>query len=206
MCPAGHAFAGAGNGWLGRSRCADGDSYGPRTPALAAATAVVCAAVATAVGARPELMVWLVLIPMGVLLATVDVTVKRLPDVLTLPLAVSTLALLGVAAALPGTDGSWGRALLGSLALGAFCLVLFLVNPAAFGFGDVKLALTIGAVTGWYGWDILIAGTFAGFVLFVLYGLSLIAARRADRKTAQPLGPFLLAGAVFGVLLGSSAS
>jgi leader peptidase (prepilin peptidase)/N-methyltransferase len=202
-CPAGHTFAGFGNGWLGRSRCADGDSYGPSTPILAAVTAAVGAILAAAVGAHPELVVWLLLVPVGVLLATVDFTVERLPDVLTLPLAGIALGLLGVAALLPGTDGSWGRALLGSLAFSTFCLVMFLINPAAFGFGDVKLALTIGAVTGWYGWDILIAGAFTGFLLFVLYGLSLIVARRADRKTAQPLGPFLLAGACVGVLLGS---
>ena len=106
-------LAGFGNGWLGRARCADGDSYGPSTPVLAAVTAAVCAVLASAVGAHPELVVWLVLIPVGVLLATVAFTVKRLPDVLTLLLAVISLGLLGVAALLPGTDGRWGRALLG---------------------------------------------------------------------------------------------
>ncbi|WP_405512561.1 prepilin peptidase [Streptomyces canus] len=114
-----------------------------------------------------------------------------MPDVVTRPVAVITLGLLGVAALLPGTDGSWKRALLGSLSLGAFCLVMFLIDPNGFGFGDVKVALTLGAVTGWYGWDMLMAGTFVGLLSFVLYGLSLIVARRADRTTAHPLGPFL---------------
>lgn len=205
-CPAGHAFADTGNGWLGRARCADCASYGPSTPVLASVTATVCAVLAAATGARPELVVWLVIVPIGVLLATVDFAVERLPDVVTLPLAVITLGLLGVAALLPETDGSWRRALLGSLAFGAFCLVMFLISPAAFGFGDVKLALSIGAVASWYGWDILIAGAFAGFLLFVLYGLTRIVARRAVRTTAHPLGPFLLAGAGVGVLLGSLAS
>ncbi|MEU2556450.1 hypothetical protein ABZ589_33040 [Streptomyces sp. NPDC013313] len=59
----------------------------------------------------------------------------------------TTLSLLGVAALLPGTGGSWRRALLGSLAFGVFCLALFLINPAKFGFGDVKVAPTIGAST-----------------------------------------------------------
>ncbi|CAM5709644.1 prepilin peptidase [Streptomyces griseorubiginosus] len=205
-CPGGHAFAGFRDSWLGQARCADGDSYGPSMPAMAAITAAVCAVLSSAVGAHPELLVWLVIVPVGVLLATVDLTVQRLPDVLTLPLAAISLGLLGVAALLPGTDGNWGRALLGSLAFSSFCLVMFLINPAAFGFGDVKLAPTVGAVTGWYGWDTLIAGAITGFVVFVLYGLSLIVARRTDRKTAHPLGPFLLAGAVAGVLLGSLSS
>ncbi|WP_086796949.1 prepilin peptidase [Streptomyces caniscabiei] len=202
-CPAGHSFAGVGNGWIGWARCRDGDSYGPSTPLLSAVTAAVSAVLTAATGARPELAVWLLLVPFGVLLATVDFTVERLPDIVTLPLAVITLTLLGVAALLPGADGSWKTALLGSLALSAFYLVLFLINPPSFGFGDVKLGLTVGAVTGWYEWGIVIAGTFAGFLLFALYGLSLIVARRADRRAAQPLGPFLLAGACVGVLLGS---
>ncbi|MDH6580902.1 leader peptidase (prepilin peptidase)/N-methyltransferase [Streptomyces sp. SAI-133] len=202
-CPAGHAFTGLANGWLGRARCTDGDAYGPSTTALSAISAAVCAVLAAAVGDHPELVVWLLLIPIGVLLATVDLMVQRLPDVLTLPLAVISLVLLAVAAQLPGADGGWRTALLGSVVLGSFCVMLLLSSPASFGFGDVKLALTIGAVTGWYGWGILLAGTFAGFVLFTLYGLSLMAARRAHRTTALPLGPFLLAGAGVGVLLGS---
>ncbi|MFI1377236.1 prepilin peptidase [Streptomyces longwoodensis] len=205
-CPDGHPFAGTGKGWLGRPRCSNGDSLGPSTPVLATVTAVVCAVLAAAIEARPELAVWLVLVPIGVLLATVDLAVARLPDIGTVPLAVITLCLLGVAALLPGTNGSWRRSLLGSLAFGVFCLALFLINPAKFGFGDVKLAPTVGAVTGWYGWDILIAGAFTGFVLFVLYGLSLIVARRAHRRTVHPLGPFLLAGAGAGVLFGSLVS
>jgi leader peptidase (prepilin peptidase)/N-methyltransferase len=148
-------------------------------------------------------VVWLLVAPVGVLLAVVDFTVERLPDVVTLPLAVFTLGLLGVAVLLPNAGGNWRTALLGSLGLAACCLVLFLINPTGFGFGDVKLALTLGGVTGWYGWDILITGAFAGWVLFALYGLSLVVAGRAGRKTAVPLGPFLLAGTFVGVLMSS---
>jgi hypothetical protein len=38
-----------------------------------------------------------------------------------------------------------------------------------------------------------------------LYGVGLILARRAGRKTAIPFGPFPIAGAFVGVLLGSRA-
>src|SRR5581483_3121149 len=49
-CHDGQAFAGFGKGWLGRARCADGDSYGPSAPILAAVTAAVCVVLAAAVG------------------------------------------------------------------------------------------------------------------------------------------------------------
>jgi leader peptidase (prepilin peptidase)/N-methyltransferase len=160
---------------------------------------------AAAIGARPELVVWLLLVPVGVLLAVVDFAVHRLPDVVTLPLAVMALILLGGAALMPGASGSWRTALLGSLTLGACYSLLFLINPKGFGFGDVKLAPALGAVLGWYGWGILLIGTFAGYLFGALYGVGLILARRAGRKSAIPFGPFLIAGAFAGVLLGSRA-
>ncbi|NUK23695.1 prepilin peptidase [Streptomyces lunaelactis] len=203
-CPAGHPLTGIGNGWLGRARCAAGDSYGPSTLAIASVTAVVCALLAAAVGARPELVVWLLLAPAGVLLALVDFTAHRLPDVLTLPLAAVVLVLLGVAALLPDAGGSWTSALLGSLILGAGYFVLFVISKG-FGFGDVKLALVLGAVLGWYGWAIVLIGTFAGYLLGALCGISLILVGRADRKARIPFGPFLLAGTFATVLLGSCA-
>ncbi|UXY24938.1 A24 family peptidase (plasmid) [Streptomyces cynarae] len=202
-CPAGHQLAGLGDGWLGRARCPDGDSYGPSSPVLAAVSAVACIVLAAAVGARPELVVWLLLVPVGVLLAVVDFAVHRLPDIVTVPFAVIALVLLGGATLLPGASGSWMTALLGSLTLGVCYLLLFLINPKGFGFGDVKLAPALGAVLGWYGWGILLIGTFAGYLFGALYGVGLILARRADRKTAIPFGPFLMAGAFAGILLGS---
>ncbi|MER6076568.1 A24 family peptidase [Streptomyces sp. NPDC001817] len=201
-CPAGHPLAGIAGGWLGRARCADGDSYGPSAPIAAAVTGLVCALLAAATGARPELMVWLLRAPAAVLLATVDFAEHRLPDVLTLPLAAAALVLLGVAALLPGAAGSWTSALLGSLVLGAGYFVLFLISRG-FGFGDVKLALVLGTVLGWYGWAIVLVGTFVGYLLGALYGIGLMLAGRAGRTTRIPFGPFLLAGMLAGVLLGS---
>jgi leader peptidase (prepilin peptidase)/N-methyltransferase len=204
-CPAGHPLTGFGNGWLGRARCGAGHAYGPSTLSVASVTAVVCALLAAATGACPELVVWLLLAPAAVLLATVDFAAHRLPDVLTLPLAAAALVLLGVAAMLPGAGGSWTSALLGSLILGACYFALFLISQG-FGFGDVKLALVLGAVLGWYGWAIVLMGTFAGYLLGALYGVGLMLAGRADRTSRIPFGPFLLTGALAGVLLGSHAS
>ncbi|MCX2926359.1 prepilin peptidase [Streptomyces sp. NEAU-W12] len=211
-CPEGHPL----RGWLGRARCgpcasraggegegAAGAPYGPGPAAPAAAAALVCAALAAATGTRPELAVWLLLAPVGVLLAVVDFRVQRLPDPLTLPFAAAALALLGVVALLPEHAGTWTTALLGALVLGAGYFALFLINPAGMGFGDVKLALGAGAVLGWYGWPTVMLGTFAGFLFGALYGGALVVARRAGRRTAIPFGPFLIAGAFVGLLIGA---
>ncbi|THA22841.1 prepilin peptidase [Streptomyces sp. A1277] len=169
-------------------------------------TALVCAALACATGTRPELAVWLVLAPVAVLLASIDHRVHRLPDGLTLPAAVAAAALLGLAALLPEHAGSWLSALLGGLVLGGFYLLLFLVNPNGMGFGDVKLALSLGTVLGWYGWAVVFAGGFAGFLLGAVYGVALVVLRRAGRRTGIPFGPFMIAGALLGLLLGGLAA
>jgi leader peptidase (prepilin peptidase)/N-methyltransferase len=193
----------------GGARCAATagcGAYGPSSAVVATLTALVCAALAAATGPRPEVVVWLLTAPVGVLLALVDHRVHRLPDVLTLPLAAATAALLGAAALLPAAAGSWPAALLGGLALGAAYLVLFCINPSGMGLGDVKLAPALGAALGWYGWPVLVTGAFAGLLYGAGYGLGLLVLRRAGRGAVLPLGPFMIGGAFTGLLLGASAA
>ncbi|WP_405743794.1 A24 family peptidase [Streptomyces sp. NBC_01525] len=207
-CPRGHAIAGPWGGWVGFARCPsdarpEGGGacrYGPGRGVAPAVSALVCGLLAAVVGARPELAVLLVVTPFAVLLSAVDGAVHRLPDVVTLPLAAATVALLGAAALLPGHGGSWVTAVAGSLALAALYGTLFLVNPAGMGLGDVKLALSVGALLGWYGWPTLFLGTFAAFGAGALFGVALMVLRRAHRRTAMAFGPFMLAGALVGVV------
>ncbi|MEI7033257.1 A24 family peptidase [Streptomyces pratensis] len=180
----------------------------PYAPGVVApmVTVLACVALAAANGARPELAGWLVLAPVAVLLATVDRRVHRLPDPLTLPLAGATVSVLGVAALVPGHAGSWTSGLLGGAALGGFYLLLFLINPNGMGFGDVKLALALGVALGWYGWTVLFLGGFAGFLFGAVYGSGLVLLRRAGRRTGIPFGPFMITGALTGLLLGALAA
>jgi leader peptidase (prepilin peptidase)/N-methyltransferase len=91
-------------------------------------------------------------------------------------------------------------------ALFAFYAIVWFIYPAGMGLGDVKLALALGAALGWYGWGVLFAGTFLGFLLGAAYGVSLILAGRADRRTAMAFGPFMVLGALAGVVAGGLAA
>ncbi|MFE9039289.1 prepilin peptidase [Streptomyces sp. NPDC012421] len=203
LCPAGHRLAGPARGWLGgpgRDACATT----PAPFAVPVLTALVCALLAAATGGpRPELAVWLLAAPFGVLLACVDVRVQRLPDGLTLPLALAVPLLLGAAELAPYDAGSWTHALLGALGLGGGYLALHLISPQGLGFGDVKLALPLGAALGWYGWGVLFTGAFLGFLLGAGYGLGRVLLGRAARSSAIPFGPFMLSGALLGLALGA---
>ncbi|MET8977540.1 prepilin peptidase [Streptomyces sp. NPDC004539] len=201
-CPEGHPLG----GWLGPARCEPCGTgnipYGhPRTP-YAVLTALLATALALTTGPHPELVVWLLLLPAWVVLAAVDVQVRRLPDPLTLGLGATAPLLLGAAALIPGHTGDWTTALLGAAALGAALLALHLLNPEGMGYGDAKLAVGLGAVLGWYGWDTLLFGAFAGFALGAVYG-GVLAVVRRSRSTTIAFGPFLIAGAVLGVLAGA---
>lgn len=212
-CPEGHPLGGGVRGVLGPAVCAGcagaQESYGANRygrGALALLGAFGCGGLTAAVGVRPELAVWLLFVPCALLLAAVDFAVMRLPDLLTLPLAGGAAALLGLAALLPGAGGSWRRALLGGVVLAGAFFVLFVISPRAVAFGDVKLALSVGVVLGWYGWPVLFGGAFLGFLSAAVYGFALVLTGRARRTSAMAFGPFMVLGALAGLALGGLAA
>ncbi|MFI5669254.1 prepilin peptidase [Streptomyces sp. NPDC051704] len=202
-CPEGHPIP----GWLGLPHCRAGGAgparhrYGAGLAWTAGTAGAVCGVLGGAVGGRPEAVVLVALAPVLLLLGIVDLAVQRLPDVLTLPLAAALALGLGGAALVPGAGGSWTGALTGGGALAGAYLLLFLLNPAGLGFGDVKLALALGVTLGWYGWGVWALGAFLGFLYGALYGLALVLRGPGGRRTAFPFGPFMTAGALTAVLL-----
>jgi leader peptidase (prepilin peptidase)/N-methyltransferase len=134
--------------------------------------------------------------------AVIDLRERRLPDRLTLPGAFGTLVLLGVAGTLGDRTGSALRALVAAGVLGAAFWLLALAAPI--GLGDAKLALTLGAALGWYGWGAVLAGVFTGFLLAGVAGLLLVAVGRARLGDPIPFGPFLVAGATLAICLAAA--
>ena len=155
-------------------------------------------------GPSPALPAFCYLAGIGAPLAMIDARCHRLPDALTLPSYPVALALLGLAALLqPGGTGHFLGALAGlALAWGVFLLQV-LIYPAGLGWGDVKLAGLLGLYLGWLGLGALVAGLFLGYLFAAAAGLTLIAARRASRKSRLPFGPYLLAGTFTAILLSS---
>lgn len=132
---------------------------------------------------------------LSVVLSVVDARTHRLPDRLVLPAYPVAAVLLVTCALCTGTPDRLVWTLVGALGLFAFYLALRMLRPGAMGGGDVKLAGVTGAYLGFLGADLILIGAALGFVLGGVYGLVLIAARRASASTAIAFGPFLLAGA-----------
>lgn len=175
----------------------------PRPAALCAAVCAVLAAWAGPSVGLSALPAYLYLGWVGLALALIDVRCHRLPDALTLPSYPIALGLLG-AAAVVGSDGAaLGRALAGMVVLGCFYRLLAAL-PRGLGGGDVKLAGLLGLYLGWAGWPHLVLGTFAAFAAASVVALGLVATRRATLRTHLPFGPFMLVGALFGLVAGGA--
>jgi leader peptidase (prepilin peptidase)/N-methyltransferase len=143
-----------------------------------------------------------VLLGIGTWLIVIDVRTHRLPNRIVLPTLAALIGLAAVDALLAGESDPLIRSLLGMLALGGFYALLRLISRSGMGGGDVKLAAVIGLVLGWHGWEALVIGAASAFVLGSLYALALMLLRRANRSTRIAFGPWMIAGAVLGILIG----
>jgi len=192
-------------GWLLlRGKCRDCQHpISARYPVVEALTGVLFAVMAWRFGAQVALIAYLWLAAAGLALALIDIDTKRLPDVITKP-SWAVIAVVLVVAGLTDSDlHHLQRAALGALALGAFYTLLWLVYPGGMGFGDVKLAPSLGALLAWVSWGALAVGAFAGFLLGGVFGIGVIMLGRGGRKSKVPFGPFMLAGALLGILVGT---
>jgi leader peptidase (prepilin peptidase) / N-methyltransferase len=73
-------------------------------------------------------------------------------------------------------------------------LILALISPAGLGMGDVKFSGLLGLALGWAGWQSVLLGVLAGFVLNAVVALLVMVIRR-DRGGEVPFGPAMVAGA-----------
>jgi leader peptidase (prepilin peptidase)/N-methyltransferase len=141
-----------------------------------------------------------------VVLAVIDASTRLLPNRITYPAFPIMLGLLLLASVGLGDLGRLARGLLAALAVGAFFLLLALISPRGMGLGDVKLAPTLGLALGWLSWGAVAFGVFAGFLLGGVAGLAAIALLGLTRKSLLPFGPWLVTGALLGVLAGADVA
>lgn len=177
-------------------------------PRLLLLTAVVSgvagALIGGVTGLDPLLVLLLPLAPVGTLLAVVDFRTRLLPRVVVIPATLAAIA-YGVADwLLTGEADALVRGLIGMVLARVVFWLLWFIRSAGMGFGDVRLSALLGFVLAYLGWAEWALGLYSGFLLFGLPGLLLAIVRR-DRsmlKKAYPFGPFLLLGALLGILFG----
>ena len=197
-----------------RGRCRDcAASISARYPLVELGTALFFVVVATNFSDAPfdipgsgaavfTVLAYLYLAAISVTLALIDLDTRTLPNRIVLPSYLVGIGLLGGAAFADNDAFALIRGVLGLAILWAIYLGLALLYPGGMGFGDVKLAGVLGLFLGYLGWGELIVGGFAAFLLGGIYGLGLLLAKRASRKSGIPFGPWMLGGAWVGIFFG----
>ncbi|MDO5501232.1 MAG: prepilin peptidase [Propionibacteriaceae bacterium] len=147
-----------------------------------------------------QAIVWLPLATVGVLLVAIDARTTWLPLALTQVLWLTTLSSAVVQVGLtPASERGAlaGRLLLGALVVGGFFFAFWWL-AGGLGFGDVRLAPVLGAVTASVSWQLLVAALLLGTILGAAHG---IVCRLCHRDGGFPYGPALVAGAFLGLVL-----
>jgi leader peptidase (prepilin peptidase)/N-methyltransferase len=136
----------------------------------------------------------------GTVLAVIDVIEQRLPNRVLVCTAAAVAVLLVVASAAAGFWMPLLGALLGGLAMFVLYLVIALLAPRSFGMGDVKLALPIGLLLGWFGLDAWLIGLVLGAVVGGVFAAIALVRRGFNGRGVVPYGPAMLGGAVLAVV------
>jgi leader peptidase (prepilin peptidase)/N-methyltransferase len=172
-------------------------------PVASGATTLPGGATDAGLAARLLLLVaFLYLMAISVALALIDLDTHTLPNAITYPSYVVLAVLLAGVSALGGDWMPFVRGLIGAAVLGVAYLVLAVAVPGGMGLGDVKLAGILGLVLAYLGWGPLAVGAFAAFLLGGTFSIVLMVMRKAGRKSGIPFGPWMLAGAWVGILVG----
>jgi leader peptidase (prepilin peptidase)/N-methyltransferase len=126
----------------------------------------------------------------------IDLEHRLIPGIVVIPAAVAGLGFM-----IAADPSEWWKPLVGALGAAGFIFLLWLAYPAGMGFGDVQLALLLGAVLG----ASVVPALFLAFALGAALGAVLLMRHgSAARKMAVPFGPFLAAGALVALWWGPS--
>ena len=145
-------------------------------------------------------IIWIVFSICALPLTFIDVKLHRLPDALTASLFTSgVLAIAGISI-FGHNHTRIIPALIGAFALSGFYLAVGIISRGGMGMGDVKLAGTIGLLSGYFGLQAVLVSSFAAFLIGALVGIVMMIIGSAGRKTAIPFGPFMILGQYISLL------
>jgi len=186
-----------------RGRCADCQQHiSLRYPSIEFLAAISAGLSAWILGWGPELTAALILGWALIVLAFIDYDHQLLPDQITLPLLwLGLISNFQWQVYSTPAQALYG-ACIGYLSLWSIYQVFkLLTGKEGMGYGDFKLLAMLGAWLGWQRLPILIL---LAAVVGTLISLILMAAKRQERDTPIPFGPFLAAAGWITLLFGDA--
>lgn len=191
-----------------RGRCRNcGNPISIRYPLTELATGILFALSAAKFGWSVETFVYAAFFWALVVLTSIDVDHKLLPNRIVYPTFVVGWIGLTVAAIVGDdtdrlVDAAVGAAIFGGLLFLVSFIGEIVYKKTAMGLGDVKLAFALGTFLGYARLALVPVGMFMSFLSGALLGLVIIRMSGGDRRTEVPFGPFLVLGTVLALFAG----
>jgi leader peptidase (prepilin peptidase) / N-methyltransferase len=168
--------------------------HGARGTLTIAAAAALVALDFAHFGTAAWAFVGVVLCPVLVLLAAIDLEHRLLPNPIVLPAALLVTVVVAVA-----QPGELVTHLAAGVALGALFFAVGAFFPGSIGMGDAKLGLLLGLALGPQTF-VAVEAALLGVLVVALW---IVATQgMAARKKTIPFGPFLVLGGLLGFFLG----
>lgn len=177
-----------------------GGAPGRVVATVSAVTSLLFALLALRYAGSATWPAWCWLVVTGVVLATIDIRLRRLPYRATAAMAIGGGLALAAAAAVEGGWSQFVSAVLSAAVVLTIAAAVQLLWPGHTGGGDTMLYAALALYLGWFGVSGLLRGLLLATGLTALVALVVWAARRQSSATF-PAGPSLIAGALLAVML-----
>ncbi len=138
--------------------------------------------------------------------AAIDLIEQRLPNRLIYPLIPATALIAIVLAIVVGQPRRISAAVVAGIIVAGLFLLIALTIPSALGMGDAKYALPLAMAAGWWSYPTAAWMVIDAIVIGGVAAIGLLLARRADRRSHIPFGPFLLCGLILAIGWNATAS
>ncbi len=182
--------------WLGVGRCAQcGTVPRRRVLTVVTGTAVLFTLLPSLIAEPVNLVVNSFYIAVFILIMVIDLEHRLILNVVTFP-----VTFLAIGLSFLVSDNSWLSALVGAaVGYGFFFLIYWVAQliygagSVAFGLGDVKLAMAMGAMLGFHR---VVFAFILGILLGGVVSLLIILLRSANRRLYLPYGQYLAAAGI----------
>lgn len=180
-------------------------SISPRYPLIEAVTGLSWFAITLAFFDSAPLLLPLLLIAaaFSIALFMIDLDTMTLPNKLTYPLFIITaIYLIALALAEGALDNLINAGIGAAIYLGFFFMLWFLTGGRGLGFGDVKLAPSLGLIIGWISLPAVTVGIAGAFIIGGLPAGIAMVTGLIKKGTQIPFGPMMFVGAWVAILFG----
>lgn len=183
--------------------CPDGHRIRSREPRVWIASGVLW--VASGLVTQGWLLpAYLLLASITIVLGITDIDHKLIPNRVLYPGTALTFLLLVAGAVVEGNTDRLLPAAMGGAGYFAVLFFVYIVARGGFGFGDVKLAILLGAMAAFQSQRVLLLAVFFTGVVGGIPALVMLVSRKARLTDEIPYGPPMLAGAWLALVFGEA--